>query len=451
MRSPRKLLYEVVRIPLRTKLAAWVVGHYIRRRIEFLGGAKKSDAISLLMFSAYRFRQDIEVMVQHPRLRIYEIDQRLLEIVNAFFVESNLTPNDQYFLESNSRILALREHKQRYIQTIARILARSGIDCAATPSIQYKIEHDWAAAFDAAGLPFVGLHKEFTVIDEEQLPMRIDAHRNRKQKFLGTWLCVTNDTGHQLFVEAGVFPAEKISTIGLLRMDRLFDPGNEFRKRQSDKRQAVLFSFGHLSGGFGGVRRRSHYFSADDDAGFVELFRAVHVGFAELALENPEAEFTIKLKNQADWWRKEIRAVVQEDLGVAFDEIPNLNMRDITAPELIRDAHAVIGFNSTVLLESQILNRSTIIPCFAEAAGPLARYVYLKSYFDLFAIATSKEDMKAKVRLCFDNPDCLVTPDRDRCRQMMTDYLGFDDGKTLERLVSVLENCVASRPKGIAT
>lgn len=442
---------RLIRKSLQSNFSAWIMGHYVRSRLKYLGGTHAPDARRLVIFSAYRFRQDIEVMLKHPRLRVYEIDQRLLEIINAFFAESGLTSHEQYFLEEDPRVLALRNRRRVYLQTIAQILARSGIDCAITPSIQYKIEQDWVFAFNAAGLPFIGLHKEFTVVDEDQLQMRINAHRNRRQKFLGTHLCVTNETGRKLFSEAEVFPSDKISTIGLLRMDNLFDPNSDLRKRRSDKPHAVLFSFGHLSGGFGGVPRRSHYFSLNDDAGFVELFRQVHVGFAELALENPDAEFTIKLKNQAEWWAKEIRAVVRQELRVELDQIPNLAIRDVTAPELIRDAHVVIGFNSTVLLESQILDRSTIIPFFAEASETMKDYVYLKKYFDLFAIAESKVDMKAKVCRCFNDPDRFVPADRYRRHKMLEEYLGYDDGKTLERVVSIIDACVAVKFQGKTT
>ncbi len=431
-----------VRRVLRSAPLAHVLGRYIKRQIRFLGGSSSPEAIRILMFSAYRFRQDIEVMCRHPRLSIYSIDQRLLEIVHAIFSEPGRQPNKQYFLESDPVLLALRERKRAYIKIIAETLKRAGFNCAITPSIQYSIEHDWAAAFDEAGLPFIGLHKEFTVIDEGQLPMRIEQHRKRKQRFLGTQLFVTNETARTLFSRAEVFPAERIKKVGLLRMDRLLRSDSPFRQRPVGRPKAVLFSFGHLSGGFGGVERRSHYFSAYDHAGFVELFRQVHVAFAELALQNPQADFLIKMKHHVRWWMKEIEAVVEHDLGMTVDAIPNLAMVDVTAPELIRDANAVVGFNSTVLLESQALKRSTIIPRFAEAAGELSQYVYLTKYFDLFGIARSKSDLKQMVETALAEPEAFVPADESRWRAMICDYLGYDDGQTLARLVSAIEACI---------
>ncbi len=380
-------------------------------------------------------------MTSHPRLCVYSFTPRFVEVINALFQEPGITPKAVYFMEDNPTLLALRPRKQAFIGVIARLLGKH-IDCAVTPSIQYWVEQDFTAGFTLAGLPFIGLHKEFTVVDDAQLDYRIQLHRQRQQKFLGAELYVTNDLARRLFTLANVARTEQIKVIGSLRMDRLFDADSPYRCRSDGRPQAVLFSFGHLSGGFGGVPRRSHYFSLYDDNGFVELFREVHVAFAELALEQPDSEFTIKLKNNEEWWIREIEAVVYEALNRSIADIPNLFIRSTDAPDLIRDAHCVVGFNSTVLLESVILDRNTIVPYFAEATGHMANYVYLKSYFDVLAVANSKQDLKSKVRTALANPDAFVPIDRERWHHMMQTYLGFDDGKTLERLVENMEKCI---------
>jgi hypothetical protein len=431
-----------VRSLLRTRLFAWLVGHWISRQLVCLGGGvPPSSCIRILAFSAHRFSQDISVMTSHPRLCVYSFSPRFVEVINALFQEPGIAPKAVYFMEDNPTLLALRRRKQIFIGVIARLISKN-VDCAMTPSIQYWSEQDFAAGFAAAGLPFIGLHKEFTVLDEAQIDYRIRIHTQRRQKFQGTELYVTNDLARQLFTQAGVALPEQIRVIGSLRMDRLFAANSPYRLRSRARPQAVLFSFGHLSGGFGGVPRRSHYFSLHDDNGFVELFRAVHAAFAELALELPDVEFAIKLKNNEEWWIREIEAVVHQALNRYIADIPNLFIRSTDAPELIRDAHCVVGFNSTVLLESAILDRNTIVPYFAEATGHMSEYVYLKPYFDVLAIANSKQDLKSKVRIALANPQAFLPSDRERWHQMMQTYLGFDDGKTLERLVNNLEKCV---------
>jgi len=435
----------VVRRLLRTRAAAHVVGMIIALSVRPLNRNGNREAIRVLVFSAPRFMQDIGVMARHPRLQLYAINRRALEIVQAIFSEPGRPPGKDFYLERDPVVLSLRERKRVYISVIASYLRLRGLDSAITPSIQYWIEQDWAAGLNTAGLPFVGLHKEFTILDGRQLEWRINVHRNRKQKFLGSHLLVTNDIAKELFSRSGVFPANKISVMGLIRMDRLFRPDSQFRNRTVGRRQAVLFSFGHFSGGIGSPDRRSHYFSRNDDFGFVELFTAVHSAFAELATANPDVEFLIKPKNVEDWWVREIDGVVAQATGRSISEISNLSISSLTAPELIRDADVVVGFNSTVLLESLALGRNTVFPMFAEALTKYPDNVYLVNYQDMFTTAHSKAELISLIQDGLSNPERYRPHNVARLQEMMRRYLGFDDGRSLERFVTCLENIKAAR------
>ena len=444
---PEKILIRLGRMPairkmLRTPFAAHVAGLLIIAAIKRIDKGDKPNAINVLVFNSMRFRQDIEVLARHPRLRLYAMPTRAIELVQAIFSDPGHTPRNDYYLEEDPVILALREKIRAYIAIIAPYLKLRGLDCSVTPSIQYNNEQDWAAGLDAGGFPFIGLHKEFTISDEKDVVRRIGRHRELRRKFLGSYLLVTNENARRLFSESSVFPREKIQVMGLLRMDRLFDPNSPYRRRKNQKPQAILFSFGHFSGGIASPEKRSHYFSQNDDFGFVQLFGDVHAAFAEMAIANPDVDFKIKPKNVEDWWIREIEAVTRSATGRSISEIPNLSIVSTTAPELIRDASVVIGFNSTVLLESLILGRMTVLPVFAEAATKYPDNVHLIKYREAFSVASSKAELKELIGQGIANQ--ASRSDAGRMHEMMQFYLGFDDGRSLDRFVRYLDEYLAT-------
>lgn len=410
----------------------------LARRLELLHDSDAPDALNVLVFSSFRWEQDLEALAREGGVRLYAIDRPTMQWINALFSVPNREPHAEYFLESDAEILRQRARHSTFVATLVRaLLRRQRLDCAVTSAVHYRQEHCWAAGCDRAGLPFIALHKEFTILDDRHLPERIERFRGRGQKFLGSHVTVTNETAKTLFAESGVFPAEKIDVVGLLRMDNLlaFD-GAPRRPKGQAKPCVTLFSFGHLCGGVT-APWRSHYFSLNDDAGFVDLFRNVHVAFAEAALRNPEATFKIKPKNVQPWWTDEIEKVIAEDLGMPLDAIPNCSIVDEPAPDLIAESAATIGFNSTVLIESRTLNCNTIMPCFDEAVGDYTHNVFFPDFRDVFAIADSKADLIVKLEHALAGEP--LHPDQpDRVKALCRAYIGFDDGRTAARVMSVL-------------
>lgn len=100
----------------------------------------------------------------------------------------------------------------------------------------------------------------------------------------------------------------------------------------------------------------------------------------------------------------------------------------------------VIGFNSTTLLEGRLYRRPTIIPVFAEASGAYRGRVYFKDDADIFMLAESKEDLKAKVLRCVLNGFVEQPPMPDEKTEQ---YLGYFDGQALERIAGLLTAEVA--------
>ena len=443
MRHLKDSIRALLRLPVFAPLFGWLLG----RRLRLLHDCEADDALEVLVFSEMRWPEDLAALARTGSLRLYAIDQELQRRVNALFTVPGRSLNKEYFCETDGEVLRLRAEQARYVARLVPALRRRvAFDCAITPTVHYRQEHPWAEGFDRAGLPFVALHKEFTVLDDRHLPERVVRFCGRRQKFLGSHVCVTNELARRLFAESGVFPEDRISVTGLLRMDNLLGPRSNGAKAQAalDRKVITLFSFGHISGGVTPAQWRSHYFSMNDDEGFVELFRDVHVGFAEMALRHPEVEFKIKPKNIADWWTREIEAVVQESLGRPLDQIPNCRIVGEPAPALIAQSYATIGLNSTVLLESVAMGCNTIMPVFDEAIDKYPHNVYFPAFRDVFAIAGSRGEYMDLIDRAIHGETLSDAPAARRA-DLFRYYLGYDDGRTADRVAAVLRAVVAGK------
>ena len=441
--------------PRMTRIAADSAAARIARSCRVICEPEIPDALSVLNFSSFRFTEDLEVLASTGQLRLLEAPLDVLQSINGFFdtVPAGVKSDDYaYFLEQDPHHLAERKLQQRFYREVVKSLCRRlSVDCAMTPAVQHRFAFPWQAAFEAQRRPFIALHKEFTVLDRRQIPERVESYRRLGFRFNGSWIFVTNESARNLFTEAEIFAPERIVTTGLPRMDRLFRDDGPFRTKTSARRQVILFSFAHYCGGIGATRpRRSPTFSKYEDEGFVQLFREVHRAFGELALAHPDVEFKIKPREVAGHWVGEIDRVLQDSLGCTLDDIPNCSVVADSAPELIRDSDAVIGFNSTVLLESLALGRPTIVPIFAEAADRYWENIYLRDCLDVFLQAHSRDDIKAKVEGALEGRISPSEASEERLRQCFEFYLGYSDGRCAERVVEELRRVVALYRDGAA-
>ena len=352
MIKPIHVLNKAIKVSARSAMAlpgtaervpAALMAARIARNCRVMYEPTRPDALNVLLFSVFRFTQDIDVLSQTGDLRLIEAPIETLQVVNGFFRTAPVVTDPDgyaYYREENPEFLAEREAQRRFIvEVVQALMKRMRIDCVLIPAVHYRFAFNWAEAFDSLGVPFIALHKEFTVIDRRHIPERVETYLADAFRFTGSWIFATNESARDLFTKGQVFDPERITITGLPRMDRLFREDSAWRKRTSTRKQVTLFSFAHYCGGLGVTRpRRSKYFSKHDDEGFVALFREVHAAFGELALAHPDAEFLIKPRDVAPYWIREIEQVLQSELGRGLDDIPNCRIEDRIAPELIRDS-----------------------------------------------------------------------------------------------------------------
>lgn len=402
--------------------------------------SNKKNNVKVLLFSEERCEQDVQVILNQG-FTIYSFPTNWVCLINSLFIDSSVKQSiDTYFLEEDKEVLESRERHIKYISSLMSIVNRIiKVRCAITPAMHYIREYPWAAACKESNVSFIAVHKELTTLSEWQVPIRVERWKKRKFKFLGSKLCVVNNVAKKLIAESEILPSKDIIVIGLLRMDNILHEACQLRKPPKKVKPAVtLFSFGHLTGPFEEeMPYRSHYFSLNDDYGFVNLFYHVHSAYVNAALRNPDVEFNIQLKNNEEWWIKEINAVIQKEHGVTIKDIPNCHIIKKWAPKLIHESNVVIALNSTVVLESCVLRRRTIIPVFEEAITKYKNHIYFSEYLDLFMVANSRENLIKLIEdNCYEFNESEL--DQNRLDKLCERYLGFSDGKTGQRLNEVI-------------
>ena len=450
MKSVREIAAAPVRRILRAALRplpmAIVFAYAMKRELVLLSDSSHADAITVLAFDPDRWTQDLLALSKIAHVRIYAVPFSVSTRIHSLFFGSDPMPGiADYFLIDDPAVLARREAQSRYATRVLGYLKRwLGIDCAANPAIHYIVDFPWVSGGEAAGVPFVTAHKEFTVLDGRQVQERIGRWKNLYRfKFLGTRLAVTNAIAETLFVEADVAPVSKVTRTGLLRFDHLLRVPAPAPSR--DPVTVTLFSFGHLTGPFDSkAEPHGHYFTKHDDDGFVDLFKDTHIAFAEAARANPRAQFLIKPKNVERWWIEKIEQAVEQGLGIPLSSIPNCRIVSDQAHDLIRRSVAAIGLNSTVVLETVALGRDLIMPVFAEAAGKYADKVYFPHFRDVFSVANSRTELSAMMERIL-RGERLKNPAPERLHALLDEYVGNHDGHSAERLAAVLQDVVSGR------
>ncbi|WP_135081374.1 CDP-glycerol glycerophosphotransferase family protein [Terasakiella sp. SH-1] len=403
--------------------------------------SNNKDSLKIIVFSSNRYEQDLDAISKVEQASFYTIPLELFQKINAIFSFKGKTENIFYHLEEDPVLLNLRDRQVLFLRKVGWVLKKLfHYDIAITPSMQYVNEKAWVKGLPEGGLPFVAIHKEFTLIDEHHIPRRVKLNKEEKIRFEGSRLLVTNQTGKELFIQSNIFAGEKIGVVGLPRMDRILKADSVFRKPTSSK-QMTMFSFGHFSGDMEYIprERKAHYFSINDDLGFVELVRDSHAAFARAALKRPDFRFVYKPKyNDPDWFA-EIDHYVEYGTGKSIKEIKNLEIVFDPAPDLICQSTAVVGFNSTVVIEARALDKPTLIPVFAEAVGAYKDNVFFRDYLKLFETPSSAKKLEERLLELAKGQDTTQSSDRKVYQKFIRNYLGYDDGRTSQRVIEELK------------
>ena len=153
-----------------------------------------------------------------------------------------------------------------------------------------------------------------------------------------------------------------------------------------------------------------------------------------LAAENPSIQVTIKTKSQTAQ-RVDIMSVLQQhDLS-----LPNLRIVSGGDPtELIKDAHVVVGFNTTALLEALAAGKRVIFPRFSEATAD-ALQPFILDLGNAVEYAESGDDLKQRIKSCLSKTEEVPFDLPVSTTAILKKWVGNDDGLASKRVLAAVK------------
>jgi len=246
-----------------------------------------------------------------------------------------------------------RERYRRFLQSVMHHL-REELDIAGVVSanVTYHAERDLGGACEDIDLPFLVLHKE-SIRSPRQREWFTRAYRERTGPFLGRAVAVYNRDERDSQVAGGT--VRDATVVGAPRVDGSHAV-RRARPRPPSDGPTVLFS----------IDPRAGTWTPFD--GLVEtgaprwegLARRTEDAFLSTARERPRERFVIKAKvGHGEQLIERLPAGLPDNVEV---------LTDGTADALLREASAIVGFNTTVLAEGLAAAIPVLVPTFAEAA-----------------------------------------------------------------------------------
>ncbi|NUM25124.1 MAG: hypothetical protein HUU49_00700 [Candidatus Buchananbacteria bacterium] len=304
-----------------------------------------------------------------------------------------------------------RQRYRAYLEKMFEPLKqRLGFQAVISGNIGYIVQQELAKICLEKNVAFVVLHKEAVVVSQAYGNfLNVYKHHH----FMGHKVMFYNKQCMQGFLDLhipGLTP-DKAVCVGIPRFD------NYFLRKEPDERvvnQVVFFSF---------LPRYSSRFLTTNEATLqnietraIEFFKIVY----ECAQRHPEVHFIVKTKmsfQYVDFPTKILRTFYP-------DGIKNLSIVNTGDPsELIHNALAVIGFNSTTLIEALIAGKPIISPYFGDIITD-RDWSFFQKYSSLVCYAQTSEDLEN----CLFNKSNNLGYSDDTKKAFLEEYISISHG-----------------------
>ena len=269
-------------------MANYIAGHI--SQVKPSTGEPLPDAPGVLALKADKFRKDLQILADTRELRVLRIGPRLSAKdrrpvstcrwqLRKRIAPPPLTPSIAHRASARCK---------SGDGCFRHVLNRFRIGAVISAAAHYHTDWDIGTVAEAIGAPYVVLHRENSFVAAPAMQREVSERMRKAHPFTGRMIIMHNDLARQSFIDSGYVTAERVVSVGCLRMDewvRWCD------REAAIGKDALLFSFSYASGLIG----RKNY-ATDGPLGFVDLFRQTHIAFAELAKANPGRRFVVKTK-----------------------------------------------------------------------------------------------------------------------------------------------------------
>lgn len=387
-----------------------------------------NSARTVLCIGRPIFDEDIEELSRHGGTLNYVVVPKtvFVEIFRTFAPELVLSHANYHEIHEYDD--GKRRCREFYTAFLTRFIGLARTEAILTANYNYSWQQELAAAARNMGIPFVVLFKEGIsplfadgVTPQTGYDMMISKYTNNC--FIGDRLIVYNDRIRQAFSNVriqGIRP-EIVDAVGIPRLDRYF-------RLSASGNNIVFFSFN--------FEDKARHLGMEPAlfSQYEERTREFHAEVLRFAAAHPERRIIVKTKNNL----KYLRYVQNIAAELGLSGLPNLTMTNQgDVFELIKDAHAVIGYNSTTLLEAFAARRIVMSADFRW--GPVKDY--FSEYPGLPNYVTTAADMDAALA----RNDKGMPLDDPELSSLLYERIHLPDGKASARAEAAIERAIVER------
>ncbi len=330
----------------------------------------------------------------------------------------------------------IEEGKRRYRTFLVDVLRHyrrfTGVRAITTANVRFRSERELAAACTEVGIAFVPLHKE-SISTPAQRAWITRGLAELSGPFEGRAIAVYNVEERDGLVASGFARSGAVHVVGCPRMDDL----HRLREQRLTAdipadAPVVLFAIDVAAGTWTPFDQRL----ATGAPRWEQLAALTEDAFLAAARLDPDRPYRIKAKIGRE----------DQQLGRLPRDLP-ANVAVVTGglgTALVGEAAAIVGFNSTVLLEAIAAGVPAVVPRFGEAAAPAAAdWTFALSgavttVDEPAALPSAIAESVARGRSPALGPDAVVALER---------YVGNTDGRAGERAWRFLSEAMGIAPR----
>lgn len=421
----RKLIlrFDVIGIAARLnapKICARLV-NLVSNRID-TGG--RNDVLCL---SRSIFDEDITTMAAYGgKLNYVLVPKEVFISITRVFLPELLYAHANYH-DPHNCTMRKSDCRLFLVQLLRAMKVRRNFSAILSANYNYSWQQELCAAAIELNIP-VGIYfKEGISPLQRGSSHIVDPHlalvqKYTNNKFIGSKLFVYNNLVRNAFINAGIMGINKstVATVGIARFDRYFHLAK-------NGTHVVFFSFN--------LEEKTRHLepSSVELQVFFEKTKAFHAEVIKFALENPHEKVIIKTKSNPKFI-VQIRALMQE---MNCLNLPNLTItNEANVFDLIKNAKAVIGYNSTALLEALAARRLVMCADFKQDN--------LKDFFHDYPRLASRVTTANDIKAVLSRKHMKISPDDRELISILFDRIHTPDGRASKRLESSILDMIAA-------
>ncbi len=386
----------------------------------------------------------LAVLEEMPDFSVLTTHAGIMKAIAVGFLPKTIDDNNYSGLSPQEEQAKL--HYRAFLQDVLRhVLRFVRIDVIVSGNFAYFAERELHSAAEALGVPFIVLHKE-----NLKSPGRVsyfgDLYRRRRGPFGGRRIIVYNAIERDVQTTAGIVPADRVDICGMPRLDRSHSWRRSTAGNRLPHEPMVLFFTFAAKTGLPALWRKGaegdyvESLPEFDSLNWEQTARQTMQAVARFAQSNPGVRVVVKSKRSA--------GQVEIFRTAAGGQIPsNLHLVEGGDPlVLLQEAWAVVGMNSTALLEAVAMGKTVLCPGYAEAADP-AMHPWIADLGSSVEHAQSPERLIARLSEITSGPVPVVPAELGRpAVETLDQWAGNSDGKASERVRAVIRQEVEAVP-----